>query len=210
MSAHPFAGATLFVSARSPFARRVRIALREAGITCREQQENVLEPSPELLSANPFGRVPTLRLADGLVLTESQVILERLWETSPSPLRPREPLARLRADAASGLALVVCEKSVEWYFEHMRPEGQRDGALLEEIRRGVTGALERLEAALTPGPFLLGAEPSTGDVDAVIALDYLWLRLGREWTARCPRLLALHERLSASRPSVRETAPPPA
>lgn len=207
-SSHPFAGATLFFSARSPFARRVRVALREAGISCEERLEDVLKPSSELLGVNPFGRVPTLRLRTGEVLLESQVMLERVWESAPSPLRPRELAGRLRADAGSGLAVALCEKSVEWYFEHMRPEAHRDRELLEELRRGIEGGLARLEALLDPGPFLLGAEPSTGDVDALIALDYVSLRVGRAWAERHPRLVRLHERLSA-RETVRVTAPPP-
>jgi glutathione S-transferase len=208
---HPFTGATLFLSARSPFARRVRVALLEAGVSCAERLEDVLRPSPELLQANPFGRVPTLRLASGEVLVESQLILERLWEAcapDPAPLRPREAAARLRADAASGLAIGVCEKAVEWFFEGLRPPAHRDPELLAEIQRGLDGALDRLEAALAPGPFLLGEAPCTGDVDVAIALDYVSLRLGRAWEERRPRLRALATQL-AGRESLRRTAPPP-
>lgn len=210
-ASHPFAGSTLFASLRSPFARRVRVAFLEAGLPFVERTEDVLRPSAELLAANPLGRVPTLRLPDGAVLIESQLILERFWAAcSPgsAPLVPQALAARLRSDAASGLALGVCERTVALFFEGLRPPALRDAGALEEIRGELAAALGRLESLLAPGPFLLGAAPCAGDVDVAIALDYVSLRVDRGWHERHPRLLALAERL-ATRESLRRTAPPP-
>ena len=71
----------LFVSARSPFARRVRLALNRAGLPCEEVVLNVFEEQPELISANPLGLVPTLVTDDSQngspgVITDSTLILE--------------------------------------------------------------------------------------------------------------------------------------
>lgn len=205
---HPFAGATLFASLRSPFARRVRIAFLEAGLPFEERMEDVLRPSAELLALNPLGRVPTLRLRDGQVVVESQLILERLWAHTPGPLVPGLA-ARLRSDAATGLALGLCERTVAGYFEGLRPPERRDPAALEEVRVEVEATVDRLEALLDPGPLLLGAAPCVGDVDVAIALDYLTLRRGPGWKDGHPRLVALAAAL-ASRESLRRTAPPPA
>lgn len=208
---HPLAGATLFVSARSPFARRVRVALLETGVPVRERVEDVLRPSAELLQANPLGRVPTLVLPEGDVLVESQLILEHLFDglgPDAAPLRREHLAQRRRADAVTGLAIGICERSVEYFFESLRPAEQRDQELLTEIRTGVAGAQARLQSHLGTGPGFLGAEPCMADFDVAIALRYFSLRVGEEWRERQPALAALCDRLE-ERESMRRTAPPP-
>src|SRR5689334_22354120 len=67
----------LFFSSGSPFARVVRVALRETGLLPRvEEVETTLrDPQAVLLPHNPVGRVPTLVLPDGTALTETALIL---------------------------------------------------------------------------------------------------------------------------------------
>lgn len=209
---HPFAGSTLFVSARSPFARRVRIAFLEADLPFEERTENVLEPSPQLIAVNPLARVPALRLPAGEVLVESQLILERFWQglgAAAARFVPADPTERLRADLFSGLAIGLCEKSVEYYFEVLRPAAQRDQAVVDEVRACAERVMAAAEAALARGPGLLGARDVQADWDLVIALTYYSLRVERDWRRRFPRLAALQDRLEA-RPSFARTAPPPA
>ena len=53
------------------------------------------EHQTTLATKNPMRQVPTLELADGLVLAESVAIIEWLEETRPSPpLLPEEPVSR--------------------------------------------------------------------------------------------------------------------
>src|SRR4051794_40402433 len=115
-----FNGSTIFMSPRSPFARRVRLALRELGIRHEESHLDVLKAPPELILRNPLQRVPAVELASGQVLFESALILELLHESHPSRLFPRESKVELLLWGA--LAAGVCEKIVERYFDTMRPE----------------------------------------------------------------------------------------
>lgn len=79
----------LFISLRSPFARRVRLALLENQISYKEIVCDVFKPSAELIAVNPLIRVPVLRLQSGAVLIDSNLILQALYETlSDSPLIP--------------------------------------------------------------------------------------------------------------------------
>jgi glutathione S-transferase len=208
--AHPFARSTLFVSLRSPFARRVRIAFLEADVPFEERVENVFDPSPALIAVNPLARVPALRLPSGEVLVESTIILEHFWHGlggDAARFVPTEPEQRLRADLFSGLATGLCDKSIEYYFETLRPAAQRDAELLSEVKDRAARVMTAAEAALLPGPFLFGKEPVAADRDLVIALTYYSLRVDREWRARFPRLAALQDRLEAT-PSFVKTAPP--
>jgi glutathione S-transferase len=78
---------------RSTAAQKVRLSLAEKGLAW---ESRYVDPSlskrdqhdPEYLKLNPRGVVPTL-IHDGMVVRESQVILEYLEDTFPDPpLRP--------------------------------------------------------------------------------------------------------------------------
>src|SRR4051794_14745668 len=83
----------LFYSPGSPYARMVRVALIELGLDAGMEQEVVTlrDPGSALLPFNAVGRVPTLRLEDGTVLTESLLILNYLdTRHAGRPLLPRD------------------------------------------------------------------------------------------------------------------------
>lgn len=69
----------------SPFARKVRIALKEKGLDFQLELEKVWERREEFLALNPAGEVPVLVEPDGTVLTDGQVICEYLDEVYPDP-----------------------------------------------------------------------------------------------------------------------------
>ena len=91
----------LLYSAASPFARIVRIALPETGLDGRVtkqelSRQRLYSPESDVLALNPVGRVPTLRLDDGMILTESKLILDFIDALNPG----RKLLPRHRAVAA--------------------------------------------------------------------------------------------------------------
>jgi glutathione S-transferase len=85
-----------YISEMSPFGSRLRLV---AAMTKRDL--NVVLPpggagSAEMKEINPFGQVPTA-VVDGVVLVESQGLMEYLVETGPaSALLPEGAVARAR------------------------------------------------------------------------------------------------------------------
>jgi len=83
-SLHRFAPAPLimklYYAKPSPYARRVRVLLRERGLLSRlDEIATAPWDSPaELLAVNPMSKVPALVLDDGTTLTESALIATHL------------------------------------------------------------------------------------------------------------------------------------
>ena len=79
----------------------VEAALTRAGLACTGIDAASWNPGPgrdALLRVNPLGKIPTLVLADGMVLTESAAILIHLGlSCAPGLLLPADVGARARA-----------------------------------------------------------------------------------------------------------------
>nr|WP_163503909.1 glutathione S-transferase family protein [Halomonas socia] len=73
----------LYMSTNSPYVRKVRCLLSEAGLRDRvtETAINPRDPTTGFWELAPAGRIPALELADGTVLTESDIIAAYLDKT---------------------------------------------------------------------------------------------------------------------------------
>ena len=196
----------LYFVAGSPYARMARIAVAETGLGARiAQVETTLRtPSSTLLPYNPVGRVPTLVLDDGMVLTETLPILLHLDSLHGGPrLVPLSDTARM---AEYGRAMGMLDGIAVWNRELRRPEHERSpGVIALETTRGnrVADALEAEAGA--------GALPQTFDaawLTLVCALGYCEKR-HRTWRWRegRPALSAWYD-TAAQRPSFQDTTPP--
>ena len=205
-----FQNSTLIVSARSPFARRVRLAFLENGINYHEKSVDPWMPVAELKTANPLGRVPTLILSSGEISVDSTLILAAFYENFQSPLHPAPGKDRWAASFWSAQAIGLCEKVIEYFLEMSRPESHRDRDLLEEIHAAVDRVLHRLNQQVEKGDFLT---PSFGltqaDLDIGAALAYLDLRYPKDWQSRFPGAVRFWRKLD-ERPSFQATRPPQA
>lgn len=195
----------LFYSDGSPYARAVRIALREAGLLggVVEIPTALRAPGAAVLGVSPVGRVPALVLDDGTTLTETALILPFL-DTLPGayPLLP--PAAR----APFGQALGLLEGVAVWNRELRRPPGERSpGVIALETARceRVAAALEAEAAAgrwTRPGP------PDAACILLACTLGYADRRHHAwAWRPGRPALAAFHDRL-AERPAFQATIPP--
>lgn len=86
----------LIMSPPSPFARKARVLLRETGLIERIKEVQVsstpLNSAPEILAANPLGKIPALIRADGPAIYDSRIITRYLDDMADSNLYPKGSL----------------------------------------------------------------------------------------------------------------------
>jgi len=189
----------------SPYARMVRVALRETGLTATVPEEEVTlrDPASALLPLNPVGRVPTLQLDDGTVLTETLLILPWLDRLhAGTRLMPEAP-PRL---AELGAAIGMLDGIAVWNRELRRPVEERSPGVLALEATRVSRVADRLEQAVARGGF--GGALDAAPIALACALGYCERRhTVWRWREGRPALVAWFERIAA-RPSFQATVPP--
>jgi glutathione S-transferase len=149
----------LLYSAGSPFARMVRIALLETGLDALVTKQELTRtrlysPESDVLLLNPVGRVPTLELDDGTILTESKLILDYIDALNPGPkLLPRDGSDGWRTLAEAGQALGLLEGIVTWLRLLLPPEPQRAVAVITRESERVNRAADSVEIAVARGAY---------------------------------------------------------
>jgi len=200
-------------SAASPFARKARIAAIELGLI--EQIELVpVTMSPTKLDeqyairVNPLRKLPTLILDDGSVIADSLIIVEYL------------------DDLAGGGRLIPASGAARWQrrTEHSIIQGMLDAMLLCRYEKLLRPEALRWQAWYDDqwdrawhGFTLFEGRPETFtrpldivQIALVCALGYADFRFPDcGWRDHFPRLKAFFEAMS-TRPSIRDTVPPPA
>jgi len=75
----------LFYTPNSPYARIARVATLELNLSdqIEMQKVTVRDPNSELLNYNPTGKVPTLAIDNGFILSETRIICVYLNQLNP-------------------------------------------------------------------------------------------------------------------------------
>lgn len=195
----------LYCSLTSPYARKVRVLIRERNLQDRVEQV-VVDPwvsPPALLDQNPLGKVPTLSTDDGTVLPDSGLILDyidRLASGAPAAhpdwkAARRAQLAQGLMDAAVAIVVETKKRPAEYVWQGWL---DRQTAVINrtlDALEGETGAL----ATNTPG---------TVEITLGCALAYIDVRMTQfSWRDSRPGLALWQERF-AQRPSMLDTRPP--
>lgn len=152
---------TLYDNPFSPFARKVRMALRVKGLAFESVDALALSEHERLVRVNPRAEVPVLVDGD-LVVTQSAEIVAYLEDRSPTPaLMPADPELRAKARAWQRVAdttldAVIHDVSLWTWPTHHRTDAPPAG-LVAAGRRDLEEILAGLEAALDPRGFVCGA-----------------------------------------------------
>ncbi len=199
-------GLTLYWSTRSPFVRKVMVAAHELGVAERLHTVPTLvamtAPNMPHLAVNPLGRIPTLVLADGTAIYDSQPIIEYLNEYARGWLVPPNGQARLHALRWHALGTGLLDVLVLWHGERGRTYPHHVAiAGFEAKARATLDLLERECPALEMAQF------GIGHIAVGCALGYLDFRFGPlNWREGRPRLAAWGASFDA-RPSAVATKP---
>lgn len=201
----------LIVSPHSPFVRKVRVLIREAGREGEVEEVAVktsaLATDPAILPHNPSGRIPVLVRDDGPAIPDSRLIcryLDARWGAGVYPAARLWDVLALEAlaEGATEAALAMS------YERRMRPEERQFPDWIEAQWAKVARTLDHIEdrwaASLVEKR---GAPPDGAQIALACALGYIDFRHGeRGWRTGRPRLAAFDARM-AERPSMRATAP---
>lgn len=200
---------TLHWSPRSPYVRKVMIAIHELGLQDRIATVRTVAggttPHRELMKLNPVGKIPTLEIGDGTVVYDSPVILEYLDSLHAGPkLFPPAWPERLTALRRHALGQGMLDNALPLLSEGLRPPEKQSEPHKELWRaklRACVAALETEADALAADPF------SVGHIAIGVALGYLDFRFdGLKWRDGHPKLTAWHAAFNA-RPSVAANMP---
>jgi glutathione S-transferase len=159
------------------FVVEAALTLSDAPFELQEFESKPGTPLPEnFRGTNPWGQVPTLVLPDGTVMTEAAAILIHLAACfpdrglGPAPGSPAHAVfLRWMVFASVNLYEAVLRRGYPFRYT-TDPDGY--GALRDAAEARMRDALAVLEAAVAPGPFLLGGEMSAADI--YMAMLFIW------------------------------------
>jgi len=186
---------TLYISLRSPFARRIRLALHRLGIPYDEKTVDVFQENPGLQTANPLALVPTLLTAHGPI-SDSANILEYFHDTCggiwPSDLSEKIS-ARQTAVWAQGIM-----QSLVLYFQEAKMHEVPSPRWLKDHVESMQSTLSLLSRAPSSTWFTI-EEKSRGLTQAAwdlcVALEYMDLRLPElPWRTKFPGFIPILEK----------------
>jgi glutathione S-transferase len=192
-------------SPRSPYVRKVMIALHEKGlidqVTTVRTHVDPMIPLEGFMEINPLSKIPTLELEDGQVLFDSHVVCR--WVDANSSVGPKLFPIDLVAERDEALGTGLLDVAVPWLVEaRMRPAALRSDAMMAAYRTKVNRVLDWLERHVSD----FAARPfDIGHLSIGTALCYLDFRFAAEdWRKSRPSLAAWHSEF-CTRASVKAT-----
>ena len=181
----------------SPFVRRVAISMQLLDIGFQHANWSIGRDFERIRQHSPLGRVPTLVLDDGEVLSESATILDYLDDrVGPAhALLPPGGGARRAALRQMALAIGAAEKGRDQIYEQaFRPPDRRHEPWVERCRtqmHGALGEIERYCDTRSNEPWLVGTALSQADITVSCAFTFLREALSPpDLVARYPQLTA--------------------
>ena len=203
----------LFHTPTSPFALKVRVAIRERGLEdlVHEISATVRTPENEVLTHNPTGKVPTLVVDEGrdkgLVLLESTLIGEYLEQFGDAPpLMPKEGRLLWEERALDAYAHALMD-SLAWRTREFRkPEADQYGPFIAYEQARAMRCFAELEAQVDE---LERVEISLSRIMLPLCLYYQsWRFPDQDWRTGSPHLARWYDRMIA-RPSFQSVLPVP-
>lgn len=189
----------------SPYSAKVRMAAAWCGLDVESRVVDSNNEQPELLEANPLGKIPTLLTDEGAAIYDSRVITQHLNRVSKGALFPRNADRRLEAEQLEALADGLCDALLAIIYEsRFRPEDKRHEPWTDRQWRKAVRVLDHLEGAL---PRLTG-KADGGRIALRAALGYLDLRFAdTKWRRGRAKLSRWAERFDRKFPELAALIP---
>ena len=192
----------------SPFARKVRIVAREAGLLPRIEEITAMvspiNPNADLAARNPLVKIPALETNDGKVLYDSSVICEYLDSLHNGEHVIPSDATRWDALRLQSLCDGILDAAVLCRYEtFVRPEQYRWNDWVKGQFTKINNGLDALAAEAPAWNDRFGI----GQIGAVCVCGYLDFRFADEnWRGSRPQLAKWYESVKG-RASIAATMP---
>lgn len=168
----------LLFAPASPYSSKVRMAARHLGIELEEIRVNTAENPPELVDANPLGKIPTLITDDGTAIFDSRAIMQYLHRLSEKRLYPKKDEKRTEADVLEALADGIADCLLAIVYEkRLRPPELVSQDVIDRQWAKINRSLDHLDKHLPK----IGKKLHGGHFALASTLGYLMLRFPGEW-----------------------------
>ncbi len=199
----------LYMSGNSPYARRARITIREAGLLDRVE-EIAISGFDELLALGPGAKIPILVTDSGASLSESIVVTRYLNDLSGGGLLPSIEGGLEACLATESIACILMDSIfVRSMEKNYREESKRSDVVLKKEAARCKRCYDALEALIGKQESQTTGEPAVtlASIAVISALGYAnWRAPEDDWQSARPQLTGYFNQLMA-RPAFAETAP---
>ena len=180
----------LVIATPSPFARKVRVVLREKEIDVEEIIDVPWNRDTICTKLNPLGKIPVLLQEGKQPLFDSSIIVQHIECMNKSPaMYPSgledAMLAKIIETTADG----ICDALVLISLENTRKEILRSKDWIQRQSVKIFNGIEYLSNQLGNEIYFVGEEFTIADVAGFSCLEYLDLRLPKfQWRSKHPNL----------------------
>jgi len=156
----------------SNYYNKVKLVLLEKGVPFDEVKTSTGSTGEAVLSASPLGKIPFVRLDDGRTLCESQVIVDWIEATWPTPaLVPADPFAAAKVRELAAF--------IDWHLEMTARQlygaaffgaeapSEKNAA---RIRRELEVRVQAFRRLARFAPFVAGDQFTLADCSAFVSL----------------------------------------
>jgi len=198
----------LIIATPSPFARKVRVALREKNIDFEEIIDIPWNKNTLTKDINPLGKIPIFLRKNHRPLFDSRVIVEYLDKLKPQPpMYPENNEDNISAKLVEAVADGICDAIVLVFLENARKNNLRSKNWIERQEEKIFEGVGYLSEFLQGNKYFVGNKFNISDISSFSCLDYLDLRFPKlQWRNQYPNLKKYWD-IHKDRKSFRETKP---
>lgn len=166
----------------SPYVRRTAISLRCMGLDVEHQAVSVFTHFAAFQAINPVVKAPTLVLANGDILMDSNLIIQygESLVAAEKRLTPTNPQSLQQGLQIIGFALAACEKAVQLIYEkNLRPPEKQFAPWQERVTGQLIAACNALENKLSQGETAITPRQLTQPfITSAVAWQFMQSMLG--------------------------------
>ncbi len=163
----------IYGSPLSPFVARVILACDHKGLDYEVVMPEGGLKTPEFLSMNPFGKIPTIKVGRN-ALYESDVIVPYLDEAHPKKnVIPASASAAGKARLIAKVSDLYVQGPTLQLFRQIVGRSPKNAAEAKQAKEELNKGLDILNGYIKPGPCATGKSFTIGDCYAVPALMFV-------------------------------------